>query len=95
MAWYILIARRLFQLRGQYGKLQNRKEELKVLMNEQTLEVPALEEVRQCAADLKNSLERGSLAERKAFIRSFAKEVRIEGDKAKLTYTLPLQPRGM
>ena len=42
-----------------------------------------------------NGLERGSLAERKAFIRSFVKEVIIERDEAKLTYTLQMLPRGL
>lgn len=53
------------------------------------------DEVRECATDLRDSLERGSLAERKAFIRSFVKEGSIAGDEAKLTYTLPLLPRGL
>ena len=86
---------RIRALRERYEKLQSRKEELNVLVAEQTLEVPTLEEVRECAADLRNSLERGSLAERKAFIRGFVKEVRIAGDEAKLTYTLPMLPRGL
>jgi site-specific DNA recombinase len=86
---------RIRVLKEQYEKLQRRKEELNILMAEQTLEVPSLEEVRECAVDLRNSLERGSLAERKAFIRSFVKEIRIEGDEAKLTYILPMLPRGL
>ena len=81
-------------LRERYDTLQARKEELNTLVAEQTLELPTPEEVRECATDLRNSLERGSLAERKAFIHGFVKEVRITGDEARLTYTLPMLPRG-
>ncbi len=86
---------RIRELRERYDKLQARKEELNILVAEQTLEVPTVDEVREWATDLRNSLERGSLAERKAFIRGFVKEVRITGDEAKLTYTLPMLPRGL
>jgi len=34
-------------------------------------------------------------AERRAFIRSFAKEVKVTGDSALLTYTIPLSPKGI
>ncbi len=86
---------RIRELRERYDKLQARREELNVTLAEETLEVPTLEEVRECAAELRNSLERGSLTERKAFIRGFIKEVNITGDEAKLTYTLPMLPRGL
>ena len=42
------------------------------------------------AADLRNLLKEGSLAERKAFIRSFVSEVKVTGDEAILTYTMPM-----
>ncbi|MBI4245504.1 MAG: hypothetical protein HY606_15555 [Planctomycetes bacterium] len=86
---------RIRALRELYDKLQARREELNIFVAEQTLEVPIADEVRECATDLRDSLERWSLAERKAFIRSFVKEVSIAGDEAKLTYTLPLLPRGL
>ena len=52
-----------------------------MLVAEETLEVPMIEEVRECATDLRDSLERGSLAERKAFIRGFVKELSITRTK--------------
>jgi hypothetical protein len=40
-------------------------------------------------------LNESSLAERKTFIRSFVKEVKVTGDEALLTYTIPMLPRGV
>ncbi len=34
-------------------------------------------------------------SERKAFIRSFVKEMKVTGDDALLTYTMPLSPEGI
>ena len=48
------------------------------------------EEVAECVKDLKTTLETSSLAETKAFIRSFVKEIRITGDDALMTYARPL-----
>jgi hypothetical protein len=33
--------------------------------------------------------------EKKSFIRSFVKEVRVTGDEVQLTYTMPLPPDGV
>jgi hypothetical protein len=37
-------------------------------------------------------LEESTLAERKSFIRSFVKEVKVTGNEVPLTYTMPLPP---
>ncbi|MBI4594839.1 MAG: recombinase family protein, partial [Candidatus Tectomicrobia bacterium] len=84
---------RIRELRGRQEKLQARKGEVQTFMLEKKTEVPSTEEVVEYVADLRNILEDGSFAERKAFIRSFVKEVKITGDKALLTYTIPMSPR--
>ena len=45
--------------------------------------------------DLRDVLSNSSLAERKSFIKSFVKEIRVTGDKALLNYTTPLPPKGL
>jgi site-specific DNA recombinase len=47
---------------------------------------------RQYAADLRKMLEESSLVERKTFIRSFVKEVKVAGDNVLITHTLPMLP---
>ena len=45
--------------------------------------------------DLRNLLSHSSLAEQKAFIRSFVKEVTVVNNEAMLKYTIPLPPEGI
>jgi site-specific DNA recombinase len=51
--------------------------------------------VTECVDDLRSLLEENTLAERKSFIRSFVKEVKVTGDEVLLTYTMPLPPEGI
>ena len=45
--------------------------------------------------DLRDLLEQSSLTERKSFIGSFVKEVKVSGEEVLLTYTVPLPPKGI
>lgn len=45
--------------------------------------------------DRRGLLNQSSLPERRAFIRSFVKEVRVTGGEVSLTYTMPLPPTGI
>jgi DNA invertase Pin-like site-specific DNA recombinase len=83
---------RIRELNEQRRRLQERKEELLNLVANQSAEAPSLEEVTECARDLRNILEQGSLAEQKAFIRSFVQEITVLGEEARLTYIPPEIP---
>jgi hypothetical protein len=45
--------------------------------------------------DLRHTLDEGLLIDRKAFIRSFVKEVTVSQQDVRLSYTLPLLPDGL
>ena len=45
--------------------------------------------------DLNNVLNESTLPEKRAFIRSFIKEVKVTRDEVLLTYTMPFSPQGM
>jgi chromosome segregation ATPase len=83
---------RIRELNEQRRRLQERKEELLNLVANQSAEAPSPEEVTECARDLRNILEQGSLAEKKAFIRSFVQEITVLGEEARLTYIPPEIP---
>lgn len=51
--------------------------------------------VRSYVEDLRNLLNSSSPPERRAFIRSFVKEVNITGDEVSLTYTMSQTPTGI
>ena len=49
-----------------------------------------METVKSYVEDLRNLLEDSSLAERKSFIKSFVREVRVTGTEVLLNYNIPL-----
>jgi site-specific DNA recombinase len=56
------------------------------------LELADLETISYYVDDLHDLLKQGSLTERRAFIRSFVKEVRVTGNEAVLSYSTPILP---
>jgi site-specific DNA recombinase len=84
------LAPRIKELRTRQEKLLARKVELETLLSDRRVELASPAVVRRYVADLRNLLKRSELAERKAFIRNFVREVRVTGDEVVLTYTMPL-----
>ncbi len=89
------VAPRIQQLRCRQEQLQSRKWHLEMLLSDRRVELANLETVTLYVKDLRNLLEESSLTERKSFIRSFVKEVKVTGDEVLLTYTMPLPPQGI
>ena len=85
---------RIKELRARQEKLLARKVELETLLSDRRVELASPDIVRSYVADRRNLLTRSELAERRAFIRSFVKEVRVTGDEVVLTYTMPLISNG-
>jgi len=46
--------------------------------------------VKSYVEDLRNLLEESPMAERKSFVKSFVKEVRVTGNEVLLSYNIPL-----
>jgi site-specific DNA recombinase len=53
------------------------------------------EKIKEFAAELRNVLSDKCLVEKKAFVRSFVKEVTVTGDEMRLSYTIPLMAEGL
>jgi site-specific DNA recombinase len=83
---------RIHELRERQGRLQGRKIGLEASLSDRRVEIADLETVLGYVEDLRELLKEGSLAERKAFVRSLVKEVRVTGDEAILTYRMPGLP---
>jgi hypothetical protein len=45
--------------------------------------------------DLHGLLKNGMLTERKSFVKSVVREIKVTGDEAVLTYTIPMLPDKM
>lgn len=89
------LAPRIHELRNRQERLQARRVQIETFLSDRRVELASPEIVKSYVDDLRNLLNNSSLAERRAFIRSFVKEVKVAGDEVLLTYTMPLSPRGV
>jgi chromosome segregation ATPase len=89
------LAPRIQQLRMRREQLQATKWELEQQLSDRRVELADVDTVAHYVSDLHSLLSESSLVERKAFIRSFVKEVRVTGDEVLLTYTIPMVPIGV
>jgi site-specific DNA recombinase len=89
------LAPRIRELRGRQDQLQLRRIEIENQMSDRRVQLADLETISGYTDDLHELLKEGSLAERRAFIRSFVKEVRVTGNVAVLSYSIPLLPENV
>ncbi len=89
------LAPRIQELRQRQKQLEASRFEVEAALSDRRVELADLGLVAEYVADLRNILTYSSLAEQKSFIRSFVKEVKITGNEALLTYTMPLPPQGV
>ena len=84
------LAPRIQRLRQRQEQLHSARWELENLLSDRKVELADMETVENYAEDLRNLLEESPLAERKSFIKSFVREVRVTGSEGLLTYNIPL-----
>jgi len=84
------LAPRIQELRHRQEQLQMTRIELEALLSDRKVELADIETVKSCVEELKNTLDDTSITERRSFIKSFVREVRIAGSEVLLDYTPPL-----
>ena len=89
------LAPRIQQLRQRQEQLQTTRMELEIQLSDRRVELADIETVTSYVKDLHNVLNDSSLTEKKSFVRSFIKEVKVTGDNVLLTYTMPMLPKGI
>lgn len=83
---------RIRELRSRQDQIQARRIEIESHMSDRKVELADLETVTGYVDGLHELLKEGSLAERRTFIRSFVKEVRVTGNEVVLNYSMPILP---
>jgi site-specific DNA recombinase len=83
---------RIRELRQRQEQLQSRKILIENQMSDRKVEIADLETISMYVDDLQALLNQGSLTERRAFIRSFVKEIKVTGGEAILSYFPPNLP---
>ncbi len=83
---------RIRELQSRQEQLQLRRIEIENQMSDRRVELADLETISGYVDDLHKLLKEGSLAERRAFIRSFVREVKVTGNEVVLNYIMPTLP---
>ncbi len=86
---------RIRELRDRQEKTLTRQAELEALLSDRKIELTDINVVKTYVSDLRKLLDESSLCERRAFIRSFIKEIIVTGDTVQLNYDLPLSQEGL
>jgi len=86
------LALRIKELRQRQEKLLVDRINIENLLSDRRVELIDLETMKDYITDMQSILREGTLVERKAFIHSFVKDVRVNGNEAVLTYSMPELP---
>ena len=89
------LAPRIQMLRLRQDQLHAARDDVEDQHQGRGQELLNLKAVTGYVEDLRSLLNEASLAERKSFIKSFVKEIRVAKDHALLRYTIPLPPSGI
>jgi uncharacterized protein YoxC len=90
------LAPRIQELRQRQNQLVLAKENFEEKFTDRKVQLSDLRFIEKCADDLKELLSsKSSLTERRAFIKSFVKDIRVKDSKAELMYTIPLPTKDM
>ena len=89
------LAPRIQQLRLRQEQLEMTRWELERSLSDTRVEVADIETVTRYVEDLRSLLSESSFTERRSFIRSFVKEVKVTENEVLLTYTIPMAPGGI
>lgn len=84
------IAPRIREHRGRHWKLQDAARTVKASLSKRRTWLDNVETITDLAKDMREFLKGSRLKERRAFIKSFVKEIVVMPGQARLRYTLPL-----
>ena len=86
---------RILELRHRQDQLAAAREDAAAHLSQRRVELPTTEEIKGYVADFRSFLCEGTVPERKALIRNFVKGIKVTGDEARLTYTIPMPSDGV
>jgi len=84
------LAPRIQELRMRQEQLQTTRWELEHLLSNRKVELADVNTVTSYVEDLRNLLDKSCIAEKKSFIKSFVREVKVTGSEVSINYTMPV-----
>jgi site-specific DNA recombinase len=86
------IALRIKELRLRQEQLHFQKNEIENELSDKRIKPIDMETMTHYVAEMQEIISQGSLANKKAFIRGFVKDIRVTGDEAVMNYSIPGLP---
>ena len=86
------VSPRIHQHGHRQEQLEAAHEEIQDRIKGRKQEVVDIKTVTKYAAELRELLAKGSIVDRRSFVRSFVKEIRVGKEEAKIKYTIPMPP---
>jgi hypothetical protein len=83
---------RMRDLQQRQEKLHTRRIEIESQISDRKVGLADLKTISLYVDDLHDLLNRGSIAERRSFIKSFVKEIRVTGKDVVIDYSIPPTP---
>ena len=90
-----VLSPRIFSLRHREEQLEAAQEDAVRQLEQRRIELPTTEEIKVYVADFRELLQDGTFPERKALVRNFVEGIKIIGNEATLTYTIPMPRDGV
>jgi site-specific DNA recombinase len=84
------LASRIQELRMRQEQLQTTRWELEHLLSNRKVELADMNTVASYVEDLRNLLDKGCIAEKKSFVKSFVREAKVTGSEVSINYTMPV-----
>ena len=89
-----VLSPRIFSLRHREEQLEAARDDAETRLEQRRVELPNTEEITRYVADFRDFLKNGTFPERKALIRNFVEGIKVVGDEATVTYTVPMPSDG-
>ena len=88
------ISPRIQQHRDRLNQLQVGKWELEARLSQRQIEPLDEDTVKHYVEDMRDLLSNSPLTDRRSFVKSFVKELKVTGNEVLMTYTMPVPPKG-
>ena len=86
---------RTLSLKHREEQLMAAREDAARQLEQRRVELPTTDEIRGYVASFRGLLQGGTFPEREALIRNFVEGIKVDGDEATLTYTIPMPNDGV
>ncbi len=90
-----VLSPRILSLRHREEQLTAAREGAASQLEQRRVDLPTTNEIREYVTDFRALLQEGTFPERKALIRNFVEGIKVAGDEATLTYTIPMPNDGV